>query len=115
MAEPSAAADGPAAGGASATATKRLFSGIQPTGEIHIGNSLGAVRDRGELASTCEAIDPVVDHRAVTIDDDDALMRARILDTATVIMARGVTPDTGGRPSIQSAVQVRDAMGLPRA
>ncbi|NWF94350.1 MAG: tryptophan--tRNA ligase [Syntrophaceae bacterium] len=71
----------------------RIFSGIQPTGEIHIGNYVGAIRHWVELVDRYECIYCVVDYHAITIEHEAASMQKRILDTATVLMACGLTPD----------------------
>jgi len=71
----------------------RIFSGIQPTGEIHIGNYVGAIRNWAELVNHYECIYSVVDYHAITIEYDVASMQQRILETATVLVACGLTPD----------------------
>lgn len=71
----------------------RIFSGIQPTGEIHIGNYVGAIRNWAQLTDRYECIYCVVDYHAITIDSDAASMQQRILNTATVLVACGLTPE----------------------
>ena len=71
----------------------RIFSGIQPTGEIHIGNYVGAIRNWVELVSRYDCIYCVVDYHAITIDYEVEAMQRRILDTATILVASGLTPD----------------------
>jgi tryptophanyl-tRNA synthetase len=71
----------------------RIFSGIQPTGEIHIGNYVGAIRNWAQLVDHYECIYCVVDYHAITIEYDVASMQERILETATVLVACGLTPD----------------------
>jgi tryptophanyl-tRNA synthetase len=71
----------------------RIFSGIQPTGEIHIGNYVGAIRNWAKLVETYDCIYCVVDYHAITIDYEVESMQRRILDTATVLAASGLTPD----------------------
>jgi tryptophanyl-tRNA synthetase len=71
----------------------RIFSGIQPTGEIHIGNYVGAIRNWAQLTDQYECIYCVVDYHAITIDSDAASMQQRILNTATVLVACGLTPE----------------------
>ncbi len=71
----------------------RIFSGIQPTGEIHIGNYVGAIRNWVRLVDRYDCIYCVVDYHAITIDYEVTTMQQRILDTATVLMASGLTPD----------------------
>jgi tryptophanyl-tRNA synthetase len=71
----------------------RIFSGIQPSGEIHIGNYVGAIRNWVRLVDRYECIYCVVDYHAITIEYDVALMQQRILETASVLVASGLTPD----------------------
>ncbi len=71
----------------------RIFSGIQPTGEIHIGNYVGAIRNWAQLVSRYDCVYCVVDYHAITIDYEIEAMQQRILDTATILIASGLTPD----------------------
>src|SRR5512136_1842930 len=71
----------------------RIFSGIQPSGEIHIGNYVGAIRDWAQLVNRYDCVYSVVDYHAITIEYDVASMQQRILETATVLIASGLTPD----------------------
>jgi tryptophanyl-tRNA synthetase len=71
----------------------RIFSGIQPTGEIHIGNYVGAIRNWVQLVNRYDCIYCVVDYHAITIEYEVASMQQRILDTATLLVACGLTPD----------------------
>ena len=54
---------------------KRLFSGIQPTGSIHIGNYLGALRNWVSLMDGYDCIFCIVDYHAITIDYDPQQMQ----------------------------------------
>jgi len=69
---------------------KRLFSGIQPSGEIHIGNYLGAIKNWVTLQDTHEAIYCVVDYHAITVAQDRDAFRKRIFDTALGLLATGL-------------------------
>jgi tryptophanyl-tRNA synthetase len=71
----------------------RIFSGIQPSGEIHIGNYVGAIRHWVQLVNRYECIYSVVDYHAITIEYEVVSMQQRILETATVLVACGLTPD----------------------
>jgi tryptophanyl-tRNA synthetase len=71
----------------------RIFSGIQPSGEIHIGNYVGAIRNWVKLADQYECIFCVVDYHVLTIDYEVAGLLPRSLETATILMACGLTPD----------------------
>jgi tryptophanyl-tRNA synthetase len=71
----------------------RIFSGIQPSGEIHIGNYVGAIRNWVKLTDRYNCIYCVVDYHAITIEYDAELMQKRILETATILVGCGLTPD----------------------
>jgi tryptophanyl-tRNA synthetase len=71
----------------------RIFSGIQPSGEIHIGNYVGAIRNWAQLVNRFECIYSVVDYHAITIDYEPGLLQQRIVETATTLVACGLTPD----------------------
>lgn len=71
----------------------RIFSGIQPSGEIHIGNYVGAIRNWARLVEKYECIYCVVDYHAITIEYEVHLMQQRILETATILVACGLTPE----------------------
>jgi tryptophanyl-tRNA synthetase len=72
---------------------KRIFSGIQPTGEVHIGNYLGAIQNWVKLTESYDCIYCIVDYHAVTIDYEPRLMQQKILDTAVINIACGLTRD----------------------
>lgn len=71
----------------------RIFSGIQPSGEIHIGNYVGAIRNWARLLDQYDCIYCVVDYHAITIEYEVASFQQRILETATILLACGLTPD----------------------
>ncbi len=71
----------------------RIFSGIQPSGEIHIGNYVGAIRNWARLLDQYDCIYCVVDYHAITIEYEVATFQQRILETATILIACGLTPD----------------------
>jgi tryptophanyl-tRNA synthetase len=70
----------------------RIFSGIQPSGELHIGNYLGAVRNWVELQRTMESIFCVVDYHAITIPYEPDDLRTRTRDMAVSLLAAGIDP-----------------------
>jgi len=72
---------------------KRVFSGIQPTGDIHIGNYVGALRQWVSLVDEYECIYSVVDYHAVTVEYETSEMSQRSLDTAIILLACGLTPE----------------------
>lgn len=71
---------------------KRVFSGIQPTGVLHIGNYLGAIKNWVSLLDSHDCIFCIVDQHAITVPYDPAEMQARILDAAVGYLACGVDP-----------------------
>ncbi|MCA0376880.1 MAG: tryptophan--tRNA ligase [Gemmatimonadetes bacterium] len=71
----------------------RIFSGIQPSGELHIGNYLGAVKNWVRLqAEHPGAIYCVVDYHAITGSYDPAVLRARRWEMARSLLAAGIDP-----------------------
>ncbi|MDR1246847.1 MAG: tryptophan--tRNA ligase [Clostridiales Family XIII bacterium] len=70
----------------------RVFSGVQPTGNIHIGNYLGALRQFVELQDENACVYCIVDMHAITVPKDAALLRENILDVAALYMAVGIDP-----------------------
>jgi tryptophanyl-tRNA synthetase len=73
----------------------RIFSGMQPTGELHIGNYFGALRQWVALAKagTHQSIFCIVDAHAITVDYEPSQMQGRIFDTALTYLAAGIDPD----------------------
>ncbi|MCL5410333.1 MAG: tryptophan--tRNA ligase [Patescibacteria group bacterium] len=77
---------------------KRIFSGIQPSGNIHLGNYLGAIKQWVLLtdnppAGGDESIYCVVDLHAITIQQDPKILRKKILEVAALYIASGVDPE----------------------
>lgn len=71
---------------------KRVFSGVQPTGNIHLGNYLGALKQFVELQDDHECIYCIVDMHAITVPQDPKSLREHILDVAALYLAVGVDP-----------------------
>lgn len=71
---------------------KRVFSGVQPTGNIHLGNYLGALRQFVELQEDHECIYCIVDEHAITVPQDPKELREHILDVASLYLAVGIDP-----------------------
>jgi tryptophanyl-tRNA synthetase len=70
----------------------RIFSGIQPSGELHIGNYLGAVKNWVKLQREHEAFYCIVDYHAITVAYDPADLRSRTRDMAISLLASGIEP-----------------------
>ena len=71
---------------------KRVFSGVQPTGNIHLGNYLGALKQFPELQDEYECIYCIVDEHAITVPNDPKELKAHILDVASLYLAIGIDP-----------------------
>jgi tryptophanyl-tRNA synthetase len=71
----------------------RIFSGIQPTGDLHIGNWLGAVRNWVALQDRFDCIYCVVDLHAVTIPYEAPLLASRTRDLTIGLLACGIDPE----------------------
>lgn len=71
---------------------KRVFSGVQPTGNIHLGNYLGALKQFVELQEDHECIYCIVDEHAITVPQDPKELKGHILDVAALYLAVGVDP-----------------------
>src|SRR5438876_6364047 len=70
----------------------RIFSGIQPSGSLHIGNYLGAVKNWVELQHKYESFFCIVDYHAITVPYEPADLRARTADMALSLFAAGLDP-----------------------
>jgi tryptophanyl-tRNA synthetase len=71
----------------------RIFSGIRPTGELHIGNYLGAIKQWLELQEKNEVIFCIVDWHAITTPYDPKKLQENILDVAIAYLAAGLDPE----------------------
>ena len=71
---------------------KRVFSGVQPTGNLHIGNYLGALKQFVELQDDHECIYCVVDMHSITVPQDPKELKSHTLDIAALYMAVGIDP-----------------------
>src|SRR5260370_39780055 len=72
---------------------RRVFSGIQPSGGLHIGNYLGATRNWVRDQDKYDNIFCTVDLHAITLPQDPAALRENTLDLAAVYLASGIKPD----------------------
>ncbi|OHB69077.1 MAG: tryptophan--tRNA ligase [Planctomycetes bacterium RBG_16_41_13] len=72
---------------------KRLFSGIQPSGEVHIGNYLGAIKNWVGMIDQYDCIFCIVDYHAITVEYDPKEMQTRIINAAAVNIAAGLDPN----------------------
>src|SRR5260370_38465821 len=70
----------------------RIFSGIQPSGELHIGNYLGAVKNWVKLQTEFEAIFCIVDYHAIITAYEPGQLQQRRHDMAVTLLAAGIDP-----------------------
>ena len=70
----------------------RVFSGVQPTGQLHIGNYLGALKNWAEIQGNYESIFCIVDLHAITVYQDPKELQQKIRETAALFLASGIDP-----------------------
>ncbi|MFA5714881.1 MAG: tryptophan--tRNA ligase [Candidatus Paceibacterota bacterium] len=71
----------------------KVFSGIRPTGDIHIGNYLGAIKQWIELQDKEDCFFCIVDWHAITTPYDEKTLQKKMFDLATTYLAVGLNPD----------------------
>jgi tryptophanyl-tRNA synthetase len=71
----------------------RIFSGVQPTGNLHLGNYLGAIKNWIALQDDFECIYCVVDLHAITVPQDPSVLRRSICEVAACLIASGINPE----------------------
>jgi len=72
---------------------KRIFSGAQPTGNVHLGNYLGALRNWVALQHEYESFFCIVNLHAITVPQDPKLLADKTRDLARIYLAVGINPD----------------------
>ncbi len=72
---------------------KNIFSGVQPSGNLTIGNYLGAIKNWQTLQDTYNCLYCVVDMHAITVRQDPAELRRRTLETLAIYIASGLDPE----------------------
>lgn len=71
----------------------RIFSGIQPSGNLHIGNYLGAIKNWVKLQDDFECIYCIVDMHAITVPQDPEKLQKNVLELAKIYLASGIDPE----------------------
>jgi tryptophanyl-tRNA synthetase len=71
----------------------RIFSGVQPTGNLHLGNYLGAIRNWVALQHDYDCVFCIVDLHAVTVPQDPAQLRAQTREVTAAYIAAGIDPE----------------------
>ena len=72
---------------------KRVFSGVQPTGNLHLGNYLGAIKNFVDLQNKFECIYCIVDLHAITNLQDPKKLKSNVLETVASFVASGLNPE----------------------
>ena len=72
---------------------KRIFSGIKPSGDLHLGNYLGAIRQWVETQDQADSLFCVVDLHAITVPQDSKELRKNIRELAAIYFAAGIDPE----------------------
>jgi len=72
---------------------QRIFSGVQPTGNLHLGNYLGAIKNFVDLQNKFECIYCIVDLHAITNRQNPKELKSNILETVATFIASGINPD----------------------
>ncbi len=70
-----------------------IFSGIQPSGNLNIGNYIGAISQWVEMQKRYECIFSVVDYHAITVKQDPEVLRKRIIEVTKIYLAAGIDPE----------------------
>ena len=71
---------------------KIVFSGVQPSGNLHIGNYLGAIAQWVEMQDKYNCIFCVVDYHAITVKQEPAVLKKKIIEVAKIYLASGIDP-----------------------
>ena len=72
---------------------KLVFSGVQPTGNLHLGNYLGALKNFVSLQKEMECIYCVVDLHAITVFQEPVELYDNVIETTASFLATGLNPD----------------------
>lgn len=89
---------------------KRLFSGIQPSGNLHLGNYLGAIKQWVDMQNEHEAIFCIVDLHAITVPQDPVALRQKVIELAKIYLASGIDPEKSTL-FVQSHVSAHTELG----
>lgn len=72
--------------------SKVVFSGVQPSGNLHIGNYIGALKQWVEIQNSTESIFCIVDLHAITVPQDPKVLKEKVLEVAALYIACGIDP-----------------------
>lgn len=89
----------------------RILSGIQPTGDLHLGNYLGALRNWVELQKDYESFLFMADLHAITVPHDPAVLAENTYQTAAIYLACGISGEQGSTIFVQSHLPAHSELG----
>lgn len=89
---------------------KRVFSGIQPSGDLHLGNYLGALKRWVDTQAETDNIFCIVDMHAITVPQDPTELRQKIRELAAIYFAAGIDPEKSA-VFVQSDISAHAELG----
>ncbi|MEB3232785.1 MAG: tryptophan--tRNA ligase [Leptolyngbyaceae bacterium] len=92
-------------------ARQRILSGIQPTGDLHLGNYLGALRNWVDLQKDYDCFLFMADLHAITVPHDPTVLAENTYKTAAIYLAAGIDVDTVSTIFVQSHVSAHSELG----
>jgi tryptophanyl-tRNA synthetase len=72
---------------------KRIFSGVQPSGNLHLGNYLGAIKQWADIYQDFDSVFCVVDYHAITTPQDPKALQKKINEIAKIYIVAGINPE----------------------
>ena len=95
---------------------KLAFSGVQPTGNLHLGNYLGALKNFVSLQNEMDCIYCIVDLHAITVFQKPSELHDNVLETTASFLATGLNPDKSiifDHPQQEHALLYKEGYQLP--
>ena len=89
-----------------------VFSGVQPTGNIHLGNYLGALKNFVLLQKEMKCIYCVVDMHAITVRQDPKILKNNILEVAAAFVASGINPEKSTNIAAAQIASIADILAI---
>ncbi|NET48935.1 MAG: tryptophan--tRNA ligase, partial [Merismopedia sp. SIO2A8] len=92
-------------------ARQRILSGIQPTGDLHLGNYLGAIRNWVDLQKDYDCFLFMADLHAITVTHDPKVLAENTYKTAAIYLAAGIDVETASTIFVQSHIAAHSELG----
>lgn len=90
---------------------KTIFSGIKPSGDMHIGHYIGAISQWVEMQKKYNCIFSVVDYHAITVKQEPEILRRRIFEITKIYLAAGIDPKIDNFSTIGRSCPYRTRLG----